>query len=506
MKKMYLILLTFFIGFCSMAQINVSTSTNAGAYVTPPNQDPNWVVSGQSGPSAQAYAQQSYPGFWQPTPINVTNAGWINPSPNQSEDTPGVYTFERSFSIDTCTATFACNFSVAWDDILVSLVLVRPDATTIPLTWVANSQPYFLSNPITNVINSPATGIWKIRAKVKYIDELGGFMLSGYINPTLGGCCDSTCRISLIVGGLAGSPFSCGSALNMQCNKNYDFNPRLTCMNSNTTAILGVTLKDGNGNTPAWAAAFIAAGGNGLLSIPAGISGLYTITYAYGINGKICGTCKYKLNITCQCCAFTNSVKTTSGIKKLKCADSLLLACNTSNTFAPTLNNCINPGIHFTNVVFVDAVTLLTPTWINQAFLNNLGNGNLLIPSGVSGIFTLKYIWGQNCSACDSCSYTVKIQCTGAAPNAAPQAENSSQVKPAAIQVYPNPTTNSFKVSGLQNRTALLEIVNLTGITAARYINIADGNSFGGTLPKGIYLLRFSFKDGTTQSLQLIKN
>ena len=84
MKKIILILVLFASYISGIAQINVSTSTNAGVYVTPPNTDPIWVVSGPGiiG-SVNAYAVPPFAGFWQPTPVAPTNAGWISPTPNQ---------------------------------------------------------------------------------------------------------------------------------------------------------------------------------------------------------------------------------------------------------------------------------------------------------------------------------------------------------------------------------------------------------------------------------------
>ncbi|HRH59335.1 MAG TPA: hypothetical protein PL045_02135, partial [Chitinophagaceae bacterium] len=189
MKKILLLAALFCSSFYSMAgTINISTSTNAGAYVAPPNTDPNWKVSSSLLSLTAAYAVPSYGNAWEATPVAVTNAGWISPTPNQSYDVPGIYTFERSFPVSQCTQSIACNFKIAFDDTLILLELVPPSGPSIPLT--VSGGHYFLSSAITNVVTSPAPGLWKVRATVHYIDELGGFILSGSIDDTpLSDCC-----------------------------------------------------------------------------------------------------------------------------------------------------------------------------------------------------------------------------------------------------------------------------------------------------------------------------
>ncbi|MBC8046708.1 MAG: T9SS type A sorting domain-containing protein [Fimbriimonadaceae bacterium] len=205
MKKITSSFILFLSCFYAMAStINVSTSTSSGVYVTPPNVDPNWVVSGPSLISAPTYAVSSYLGFWEPTPISGTNAGWINPSTVIGSETPGNYTFERSFTINPCTAKFACNFNITCDDSIISLQLIPPVGSPIALSTTSVPPAYYLDNLITNIISSPVSGTWKIRAVVDYIDAVGGFMLSGYINDTPGPCPiikDDCCANNIIKNG-----------------------------------------------------------------------------------------------------------------------------------------------------------------------------------------------------------------------------------------------------------------------------------------------------------------
>jgi hypothetical protein len=80
--------------------------------------------------------------------------------------------------------------------------LVPPTGATIPLT-VVSSNFYFISNMITNSISSPAVGTWKIRATINYFDDVGGFMLSGYIDLANNSCNTTTSDFNNVFYGLA---------------------------------------------------------------------------------------------------------------------------------------------------------------------------------------------------------------------------------------------------------------------------------------------------------------
>ncbi|HRH61382.1 MAG TPA: T9SS type A sorting domain-containing protein, partial [Chitinophagaceae bacterium] len=81
----------------------------------------------------------------------------------------------------------------------------------------------------------------------------------------------------------------------------------------------------------------------------------------------------------------------------------------------------------------------------------------------------------------------------------------SSKIAVTKVGVLPNPFNSSFRISGLQNKTALLDVINMQGITVAHFKSVSEGNNFGENLKAGTYLLRFTFDDGTTQSLKVIK-
>jgi len=81
-----------------------------------------------------------------------------------------------------------------------------------------------------------------------------------------------------------------------------------------------------------------------------------------------------------------------------------------------------------------------------------------------------------------------------------------TETKVVKVSASPNPFNNSFRISGLQNKAASMDIVNMLGTTVGHYKTITEGNSFGEKLKAGTYLLRITFNDGTTQTVKLIKN
>jgi len=145
--------------------------------------DPLWSIALPNPSPSQPKISDIFTGFWEVTPILTTNAKWINPDGNSFGflNTPGFYTFERSFSVTSGAVNLACNFSVAVDDVLVSVELIKPDATAIPLV-VTPTTTYHLSTPITNSFSFPTNGIWKIRIKVNFVDSIAGLLVSGYVN------------------------------------------------------------------------------------------------------------------------------------------------------------------------------------------------------------------------------------------------------------------------------------------------------------------------------------
>ena len=423
MKKISIFLLLLSCYCFSFAGFyKVSTATNgSGAYVTPTNLDANgWLVSASGGSSVTfpTYSVPAFGSFWQPVPVAGTNAGWINPTPTTGGNQAGIYTFERKFKIASCVASFTTNFQVTADDALNSLELVDPIGFATPLT-VVPTTPYHLSVPITYTQNCPRAGTWTIRAKVWYVDALGSFMLSGNINYADPKCCDTTCKLTVLVPKVSTVPFSCGSTINLKCDTKYSFSKTLTCQGvcPPPTAVKYVTLKDPSNTTPVWASSFIAALGSGSLSIPAGIpSGAYTLTYFYGVsNNQICDSCKIILNITCKpCdCILTTTIKAGNITTSPKCGDTTTVTCGVTMNVNRSLNCGANGNVHLNNVSLTDALGN-TPTWFTALFQTNLGAGSLVIPPTVSGVFALKYVWGENCQKCDSCTYYIKVNCCSA--------------------------------------------------------------------------------------------
>lgn len=219
MKKFTTILLLCLITCLSWAQINVSTGVdNAGLPLTPGSTDPNWVIASSPYPGINpAIVVPSYAPFWQATPVKDCNARWLNKSSVVSNETPGLYVFERKLPNLTPGCSFTYNISVAWDDTLQSLELVSPFAT-IPLTVIPTSA-YNLSVPATGTVSGP--GPWTIRAKVAYIDQLGGFMLCGNVKKL----CDSTVYCCPGPNLVRNGNFESGNAF---FGSQYSFQPSLT--------------------------------------------------------------------------------------------------------------------------------------------------------------------------------------------------------------------------------------------------------------------------------------
>ena len=419
MKKITFLLMLLCCTFYSFAGIyNISTATNgSGVYVAPTNPDPKWKVSAPCSTAATftTYSVPAFAGFWQPVPVAGTNAGWINPTPTTGSDAACIYTFERTFAIGSCVANFTTDFSIAWDDSLISLELVDPLGVVTPLPVVRTTW-YHLSVPVTYTQLCPKAGNWKIRAKVWYIDALGGFMLSGYINYADPNCCDRSCVMSVVVPQVSSLPFSCGNTINLKCDNKYTFTRTLSCTGCFSSTVKGATLKDPSNNTPAWASTFLAAIGSGSLSVPVGITpGVYTLTYYFGGGSSpnnICDSCKIYLNISCTDCNCTLTTTIKSGTKTYtpKCLDTATFNCGSTITVARTLNCGTQGNVHLNDVSVKDNLGN-TPPWVTPLFLTNLGVGNLVVPTGVSGVFAIKYVWGQRCQPCDSCTYYIKINC-----------------------------------------------------------------------------------------------
>lgn len=188
MKTKLLLYLILLLGLNVNAQIiNVSTGVDAtGVPITTTSNDPLWTITSSPYPSGTpAKATSSFPGAWEPTPVSATNAQWINTSGDHC-DYAGIYTFERDFTVTPGTTHLTCNFGIAFDDVFLSLELVKPDLTVIPIT-ITPTTSYHLSVPITNSFLYPAVGTWKIRTTISISSNgnpfcnIGGYLLSGTV-------------------------------------------------------------------------------------------------------------------------------------------------------------------------------------------------------------------------------------------------------------------------------------------------------------------------------------
>lgn len=161
--------------------INISTGRDSVGLV-----DPNWIAISTPPLSSTIVLVTPAHSSWQTTPIAGTNAGWINCSGipyHATLNKLGNYTYETSFTITNNTLSFSCDFALAYDDALVSLELVDPSSSIIPLT-----EPTHLPTPLADlgsnigtIITNPAVGTWKLRATITTADHGTGLLVSGFI-------------------------------------------------------------------------------------------------------------------------------------------------------------------------------------------------------------------------------------------------------------------------------------------------------------------------------------
>jgi hypothetical protein len=178
-----LFLLTFLAGTTVLAE-NVSTAlTSSYTSQAIGLQDAWWTITaGPNGP-APALRQPTFGGFWEPTPVIPTNAGWINQSGTSYGNTPGDYTFERQFTVSPNDGSIYADFGVAWDDILLYGELVPPPLSgwaNIPLNiQMSGTNQYWLGPSVNEVVMNPPAGVWRIRIVVRFVDNIGGLLVSG---------------------------------------------------------------------------------------------------------------------------------------------------------------------------------------------------------------------------------------------------------------------------------------------------------------------------------------
>ncbi len=196
MKTKFILSLLIGLAYCGLRSQNLSTGIdNFGNALPIGATDPNWIIaSSPLLPLTNAQVCTFYAGFWEPTPVAGTNAGWINFSGDPyGGSIGGLYIFERPFSISNGISGFVCNFSATSDDALDSLQLVAPDQSTITVA-IPYLAPYNLGPLAGYTVTNPMPGIWKVRAFCNFVDAAAGFLLSGHIDTLIGGaplpCCD----------------------------------------------------------------------------------------------------------------------------------------------------------------------------------------------------------------------------------------------------------------------------------------------------------------------------
>lgn len=173
------------IGLNNYAQtINVSTGVDASGNALPPGSiDPFWQITNSPNPAGTLAKSFINTGFalWEITPVATTNACQINAVGSCCGNSPGIYTFERSFTVPPGTTSLSYNLSIGYDDDFVSLEIVRPNLTATPLPIISQPNQYLLHAPNVNTIPSPPAGVWKIRAKINFIDDVAYYLLSGTV-------------------------------------------------------------------------------------------------------------------------------------------------------------------------------------------------------------------------------------------------------------------------------------------------------------------------------------
>ena len=185
MKSKITFLLFILFSINSFAQIiNVSTGVdNSGNALIGGTSDPNWQVVSSPYPNGTPAFTTSFNGIWESVPTTTTNASWINATGSCCNiNTPGNYTFERTFTVGIEVININYNFKIAFDDELILFELVKPDGNVIPLSIAPNNPVYLFSSTEQGTISNTMAGIWKIRAKINLIDAHGAFLLSGTVS------------------------------------------------------------------------------------------------------------------------------------------------------------------------------------------------------------------------------------------------------------------------------------------------------------------------------------
>jgi len=164
--------------------INLSTGINFdGSAHALGSKDPIWEIV--EIPGGNPMIIPPFAGFWQPTPVTSTGAQWVGISDRNDSQPPGNHTFERELNLNKAFGKLEYNFSLAYDDELLSIQLVSPSGNikNISVVGLRNPSPkgYYLGKNISGEIISEETGKWKIRIKVNFIDTVAGLIVSGKV-------------------------------------------------------------------------------------------------------------------------------------------------------------------------------------------------------------------------------------------------------------------------------------------------------------------------------------
>lgn len=205
------------------------------------------------------------------------------------------------------------------------------------------------------------------------------------------------------------------------CNKSIGFKSNNGCSNDNSTAVLGVTVKDNLNTTPSWASTFITNKGNGLLSLPNGLN-TYIVTYYFGsvnaasntkdtcdkITITINDTCKIQVPLACKCGEWA-SIGYIIGNKtnKFRCGNNTQLEAEQGDFFKlrqryVCLNDkgdsCGNGNIKY-NIYYPNGGKLLNQTSLDKFKLDSCGVNRIVMIPTCGGV------------ECQPCEFSIKVNC-----------------------------------------------------------------------------------------------
>jgi hypothetical protein len=166
-------------------------------------------------------------------------------------------------------------------------------------TYSWSSNPAGFSSSLANPVVSPeVTTIYEVTI---VNNNSSCPPIKGTVKVIVENCCDPNCNFNLSVKNLSTSQITvCNTATTAQLPGGvvYDFTGTINCTPANNGMVIkSVSVKDAFNQTVSWASAFAAANGTGNLLIPSTVAaGLYTVTYTWGTENKICGVSTYTFN------------------------------------------------------------------------------------------------------------------------------------------------------------------------------------------------------------------